>query len=551
MYKLILVDDEEEVRKGILDKIEWQKYGFEIAGEAENGIEALEIAEKCIPDVVITDIKMPFMDGLALSQKIREKYADTKIIILTGFDEFEYARKAVKLDIVEYILKPISSKELINVLVRVKNEIDNEITRIKDAEVFKEYYIKSLPLLREKFLGSLITGRFNKNEMLEKTNIYGINLSHKGFFVSVMDADFEAAHDVNVQEGRDALAGDAVSEDSSEFLRLAALNLSSQIMDKYGMGLTFLHDDYIVLLFFSEESDRDKMLAKVLAILQEIRQSIGKYHSLDATIGVGTFCSNIKDISLSYKNAAAALDYSLILGNDRIICIDDVEPQCIKKVVFDELKERLLVSSIKVGTNEEIMKTIDGLLMEITDKNVTFKDCQMYLLEMLTAILRTARDLNIDLDSIFGENYNVFIEMYKFRNLIEIKDWLINICTRIKIYLSRNRQNTRKLLVNKALDYVKQYYCDSELTIDRMCNYLYISSAYFSNLFKKETKHTFVNYLTMFRLNKAKELLGTTNLKTFEIARAVGYSEPNYFSYCFKKSFNISPSEYKREANKM
>lgn len=129
MYKLLLVDDEEEERKGILNKIEWQKCGYEVVGEAENGIEALEIAEKIVPDVVITDIKMPFIDGLTLCQKLREKYPNVKLVILTGFDQFEYAQRAIKLDVVEYILKPISSKELTEVLKILKNKMDEEIAK--------------------------------------------------------------------------------------------------------------------------------------------------------------------------------------------------------------------------------------------------------------------------------------------------------------------------------------------------------------------------------------------------------------------------------------
>ena len=150
MYKLILVDDEEEVRKGIIQKIKWEQYGFELVGEAENGREALEMAEKFTPDVVITDIKMPFMDGLQLSEELKKRFPTIKIIILTGFDKFEYAQKAVNLNVVEYALKPVSSKEFIEVLLRVKAQIDEEMLRKKDMQALEEYYVKELAYFERK-----------------------------------------------------------------------------------------------------------------------------------------------------------------------------------------------------------------------------------------------------------------------------------------------------------------------------------------------------------------------------------------------------------------
>ena len=177
MYKLILVDDEEEVRKGIIQKINWKQYGFELVGEAENGRDALDIAEKVTPDVVITDIKMPFMEGLELSLQLRKRFPTIKIIILTGFDKFEYAQKAVNLNVVEYVLKPVSSKELIKVLLRVKAQIDEEMLKKEDMETLQEYYVKSLPILKEKFLTYLITSKLSRSEIQEKCKNYNINLN--------------------------------------------------------------------------------------------------------------------------------------------------------------------------------------------------------------------------------------------------------------------------------------------------------------------------------------------------------------------------------------
>lgn len=259
---------------------------------------------------------------------------------------------------------------------------------------------------------------------------------------------------------------------------------------------------------------------------------------------MGTLCSNIEFISYSYKNAVSALDYRLILSNNRVICIDDLEPHRSKRLIFDDVKEHAIVSSLKVGTEKEIKEIIDSLFEEIVSSKASIKDYQVYLLEMLTAVLKTAKDLNIDTDNIFGPA-NLFVEMHSFNDIFEVKSWITRICTGIMSFISQDRQDNYKLLVKRVKDYVREHFHESDITIDRICRLLHISPAYFSYIFKKEMKTTFINYLIQIRMEAAKELLRTSDMRSLEIAGKIGYSDPNYFSFCFKKSFGISPTEYR------
>lgn len=551
MYKLILVDDEEEVRKGIVQKIDWKKCGFEIAGEAENGREALEIVEKVVPDVILADIKMPFMDGLELSEVLRERFPSTKIVIITGFDEFEYAQKAVRLNVIEYVLKPISSEELTNILVKIKVKIDEEIAQKRNIQILKEHYRRSLPILREKFLASLITGKLNKKEICEKTNYYGLNLNGDEFVVSIISIDNGVASTNRIRNYSQVGSNFESDEDfdnipeGKELLNFSLLRICKDIVNKHNLGMAFLYNDHIVIISVHDEGDREPVVRKSLSVLEEIRQGAQKFLGITVTAGIGMVCRDIVQIKHSYESALTALDYRLVLGGNRIICIEDLEPQCSQKIVFDEIKERTLISCIKVGTAEDIKETVETMFKEVTDAKTSFKDYQIYLMEMLTAILKAAKGLNTDTDHILGTNCNLFIEMYKLKAINEVKNWFIEICLKIRSYISNHRHNTCKLLVKKAIDYVHNHYHESDITIDKICRYLYISPTYFSSIFKKEMKMTFINYLTHIRMEAAKELLRTTDLKSFEIAAKVGYSEPNYFSYCFKKNFGISPTQYR------
>jgi len=550
MYKLIIVDDEEEVRKGIIEKIEWDKYGFVVVGEAENGIEAMEAVEKVLPDVVLTDIKMPYMDGLTLAGKLKEKFPTIKIIFLTGIHEFECAQKAVKLNVIDYILKPFSSAEMTELLQKIKNILDHEIARKKDYDMLRQHYRKSLPLFRDKFLNSLITNRYNSRDVLRKAQSLGIDIEKSGFIVSVLRIDSEESFRNNLWvQNYPTYESAAGTADERELLEFAIFNISEEITEKYKAGTVFTHDEYIVFIFTSNDGNKEDLINKSFSILEEIRISIEKYLDTTVTIGVGRFCPDISHLSHSYEDAVTALDYSMILKKNQIIYIEDLEPENSKKLVFDELKERSLTSCLKVGTPEEIAAVINNLFNEIIEAQISFKDYQIYLLQMITVILKVARDLNVDMFKLFGETYNLISQIYKLKELDDAREWMTDICIKVRNCISINRQNTSGEIVRKAVEYVHNNYHDSEIVIEKVCKYLHISSSYFSTLFKKEMNMTFNNYLTNVRLEASKELLRTTDMKFYEIAQRVGFSEPNYFSYCFKKKFGLSPSEYRNKLN--
>ena len=167
LYRIILVDDEEEVRKSIIRKIDWTSVGFTVVGDAENGEEALEKIEGLEPDVVLTDIRMPYMDGLTLAERIRQKYPSMKIVISSGYDDFEYAKRAIKLNVTEYILKPVNVEELTAILKRIKTNLDEEIEQKRNVTLLRENYRKSLPILREQFLKDLISRPMEKETVLD------------------------------------------------------------------------------------------------------------------------------------------------------------------------------------------------------------------------------------------------------------------------------------------------------------------------------------------------------------------------------------------------
>ncbi|MFD2614135.1 response regulator [Paenibacillus gansuensis] len=551
MYKLLLVEDEEEVRESVMQEIDWARYGYEAVDKAENGKEAMECFERNVPDVVVTDIQMPFMDGLQLSEWIRAKYPTTKIIILTGFDEFEYAQKAVKLAIDEYVLKPFSSQELITVLTKIKLQLDEEFEQKENIHILEEHYRKSLPVLREVFLSSLVTTKLRRTEMEEKAGSYGIGLSGSAYLVSVLSMDTrqaeEGADPDHTDRSRPPQAQSPSLKDSKDrqLQLFAVLNIAQEIADKHAAGHVFIHHDQIILLTISGQEHRELVMEQTLNVLEEMRQSTEKFLKITITVGVGTVGSQMTDINYSYKDAVQALDYRMILGSNKIICIEDVETRFATKLRFDELKEHALLRTIKMGTSQEIEDVAEELFAGVTDTNISVTDYQMYLVEIVTSILTAAKDLGTGMDEIFGEDFDPFSRIRRLHHVDEAKQWILALCRNIMGHIANQRQYAYKSLVDQAKEFVQEHYHESDININKVCSHLHISAGYFSSIFKKECKMTFVNYLQQIRMEAAQELLRTTDLKLFEIAEKVGFAEPNYFSFSFRKSCGVSPKEYR------
>ncbi|RNB83274.1 DNA-binding response regulator [Brevibacillus nitrificans] len=532
MYKLILVDDEEDVREGVSQEIDWHEHGFEVLAKAENGKEALDLVERLRPDVVVTDIKMPFMDGLQLAEAVRRQFPATRIIILTGFDEFEYAQKAVKLHIDEYVLKPFSAIELIDALLKVKNRMDEEAAHRENNQLLRESYRKSLPVLREVFLSSLLTRQLTREDIFAKASEYSVQLQGSEFLVSVLCLDQK-------------------KKDEEQILLFAVKNIAQEQVKLGAYAcLVFLHNDLVVLLLRRETETEHQLEHQMQMLAEEIRRTVEKYLSVTVTVGIGTVIRDVTQLSYSYQDAAVALDYKGILGNNRLIFIDDVEKQPRESVRFDERKEHDLVRCIKMGTLPELHTVVDELFCEVEEGNISIQDYRIYLLEMITTILKTAQRAELDMDQLFGGHSHLLAEIATFNNVQEAKNRVIDICEKIMSSIASGRHHTYKRLVDQAIAYTHRHFQSPDISIHKVCADLHISPGYFSSIFKRETKTTFVTYLLQLRMEKAKELLRTTDLKTFEIAEQVGYSDANYFSFCFRKHVGLSAKEYRNSSGK-
>lgn len=523
-YKIMIVDDEAEVREAIKRKIDWKILGFEIAADAENGRDALEKAETLDLDVVMTDIKMPFMDGLELGAELSKRKPNLKLIIFSGFDAFEYAQEAIKLNVVEYVLKPVDAEELTAVLRRVRNLLDAEIAQKRNIDQLTDAYHKSLPLMREKFIQELLRGPMDPLELHRQCDRFGIAVREgKQKIVAVCDIPPGA-------EGNGGLANELVSVSVRQMMEEALRGRCHREL--------FLSLSSVIAV---TAWDRDPV-ESLMSLMSEVCLECSRVLDVTVTVGIGRPYQKLEDLYRSYGEARAAIEYKAVTGGGKPIYIQDMERIDRTPVDIDTHREQQLLSAIKFGSKEQI-STMVGQFLEGGEEGWS---PQARAIGILGALLPVIQRYKLGEEEMLGPRGEWLSLLAEGASIGELKEWLLKVCLNMSGCLDRRRVSTAKRLVEEAERYIRENYQDSHLSVDKLCAHLHISQSYFSTIFKQETGRSYVQYLTDVRMEHAVELLRSTDDKTYLVAEKVGYDEPNYFSYVFKKRFGMSPSQFRK-----
>ncbi len=530
MYTVLLVDDEEEVVQAIMEKINWEQLGFSVIGFANNGVKALEMVEEFQPDVVVTDIKMPYMDGMELSNRVKMEFPATKILLFTGFDEFEYAKEAIHLEVEEYILKPVNSVELTRVFTELKIKLDQEISEKRNVEILKNYYMESLPLLQADFYSALIEGRVQEEEIPKYLSDYQISLQGPLFCCLVIYTSF-----TQTQENMSPL-----------LLSTSVHRQAQERLEEKWQAKSFSYlGNTILIAQFNNENDVSELTDECDRFCKYAHRMIGG--GLVVTVGIGQVCGTIMELPRSYQSALEAVSYRAIYGASRAINIKEIVPQDIgKSSLSNDAEMSGMFKAIRIGSKEDIVEAANKYLNHISFPDKSLQQHHIDLMELVSAFYRFSANNDLILEGHMEDMKKLYSSLLDLEP-DALRKWLIDLCLSFQNQLIHVRSRSTKSLVSKAKEYVENYYGDAELSLDKICEALGVSNSYFSTIFKKETGNSFIGYLTDYRMDWAARLLIETNEKSYMVAKQVGYSDPNYFSYVFKRRFGVSPSKYRTE----
>ncbi len=525
-YKVILVDDEVEVIDVMKKKIRWNDLGFDVVGSATNGVKALELVEKLQPDVVLTDIKMPYMDGLELARKLNQDYPNIYIMLCTGFDEFEYAKEAVHLEIKEYMLKPISATELSESLMKLKTTLDREREEKLNVKKLEDYFQEVLPKLQSNFFISLIEGRVREEDYERFLLDYRVDMKGPLFCCMIFHTS-----ENDMPDGMNPL--------------LLSMSVEREIKQRLTENCNCQEFIYMGNTILIMELHSEDEIAQLTDKCDRFCRWAWRIIGAAVTAGIGTVCNNLYDLSISYEGAREAVSYRVLYGTKRAINIAEIVPKESKKAVpLEETRMQELFRAIHVGNQEKIWKEAIKETEKLHKNAATISQYNLATMEIVSGFFKFCANNSMDFNEISGNVQNLYERVTQFDEN-SMTNWIINMSTAISEKLRSTRNSTSRRIITDAQNIVKDRYMEPDLSLDDVCADLGVSNSYFSSSFKKETGQSFVSYLTDYRMDRAEELVLNTDEKSYKIAEKVGYQDANYFSYVFKKKFGVSPSKYR------
>ncbi|MCF7924938.1 MAG: response regulator [Candidatus Izimaplasma sp.] len=524
VYKLILVDDEDEVRGRIASRIS-KDIGFEIVGKAGNGYDALELIEKLKPDVVLTDIKMPFIDGIELARIIRRDYPMIRVAFITGYDEFNYAKKAVELHVVKYLMKPVTSHEINTFLKELKQSLDEEYRNMKDLMIVKEKYEQLLPLIGDSFLSSLINDTTLTPYHIDKLGLYGIDVSkYKGFITCLVQTKNRGTYDLK----------------RLEQLKVNANEMFKSIFSKAKFKHSLLVAEGLVFVFTIESLTKNK----IDTLLFELIESAREYLDVELLIGVSKPYDEFNHFPISYRQSKKALGYANSYDFGNIVYADEL-------ITYDKESKLITLEDyanfdqlLHYGTTQLLQDEIEKIKNRIRKSDV-FYDLPFLQIEIGHLIIHLASKAEVSLDNVIDGD--LLITIQRTTAIDELFSLFEEVLLTVKALDIRKQLTRSEKLTQEAIAYIDEHYNDTTLTLEQLSDHLNVSLSHLSMLFKKNSGYTFSKYLIKVRMQKAEEYLSNTDLKIADIALLCGYSDVYYFSHSFKKHSGLSPRMYRKQ----
>ena len=543
MLKIFLAEDEVVVRETIKRMIPWEELGFELVGEAADGEMALPLLIRQQPDLLITDIKMPFMDGLTLARLAKKEIPGLKVVILSGYDDFNYAKQAIGIGVEDYLLKPITKNALIERLSEIRSRYEHEKTQKEYYEKFQREMQAYEKNSSRDFFEALVGGSMDMMEVYKRAEKLGLDIVAEAYNVLIFtmncDEDFSGQRD----------------EYSS--WEAESLELLENFFAGHSSAMLFRSNifSYGVLL----KGQRETIEENTRACVDEIRKILSRQDGRrEWFLAVGQSVERLSQIQKSYHTASRAFSQRY-LYDENILYYDEMETMehpggqaeiednaYLQKVDVNALNPAILQKFLSNGLQEETENFVKDYFYAIGQEPMESLVFRNYvILNVRFSVISFIKGLGCDTNEMesadteevlaeSGKNMEIAITYAKkmISQAIEIRD--------------QNSGNKNRSILKTAVDFIDSHYMEEDISLNTVANVANVSANHFSALFSQNMGQTFIEYLTTLRMNKAKELLRCTGMRSSEIAGEIGYKDAHYFSYLFKKTQGMTPSDYRK-----
>ena len=531
MLKVFLAEDEFIIREGIKNNIDWQAHGYEFCGEASDGELAFPLIQKTRPDILITDIKMPFVDGLALSRLVKKELPETEIIILSGYEEFDYAKEAIQIGVARYLLKPINGETLLQEIDSVAEII---LGKQKEKEI-REKYQKEMEenSLRDQMdlFQHLVTGDCSMEELLSVADKLDLKIMAPWYSIVLLKIQ-SMKHDYEEYSGSIVVVDERI-------VKLAEPE-HVLIFDRALEGRAFL---------FKADSE-DELLAYQKEYLGNVKEVLSGYVNLRYFGGIGTPVNRLREIPASFEDASHAfahrylvaesciLDSSLLMqegaAENEDFRISAVNPEQIDRTKMQEF--------LRTGDLDEVVYFVDEFFGKLDGGAMKSRIFRQYItMDAYFSIVDFLKGLGLQKDEIEAPDQDSSI----LQDEKSAMDYIVRIMEKALVLREKKASSRYEDVVSEVIHYIEDNYAQEELSLNLLASHVNFSPNHLSMIFSQQTGQTLIRYLTDYRMNRAKELLRCSSKKSSVISMEVGYKDPHYFSYLFKKTQGMTPTQYR------
>lgn len=539
MIKVFIVEDETVIREGIKRRIDWEANGLCLVGEAGDGELAYPMIQETKPDLLITDIMMPFMDGLELSELVKREMPQIKIIIISGFEHFVYANRALKIGIVDYLSKPVDARKLLNIMIQVREQIEIEKQKRKYIELYEKEREKKRILKKNQLFNDMISDRCSVSEIISRGLQLEIDLAAKEYNIILFQC-WKEKTDVQVE----------LSEQD-------IMNIIAEKLEEKQCKAVYFNRESEGGAILVKGKDRDELKCVVNKILKTLDQVTLTWTGYRYFAGIGQCFTRLRDITKCYYQANKAFAYRLFDQTKNVVFsaeLQDIDKDQGMRMNMDEIDlgrmdKDILEDFLKNGSQQEVADFIDTYIESIGKANMDSMIFRQYIvLDTNFAALRFLKKIGNKEERLKEHHTKVGDLLTNISSRELTRNYLIKIvdlCIESRDQMSKSRLEG---WIEDAKDYINEHYGDEKISLNAVAAYVNVSPNHFSRVFRQVEGKTFVEYLTQTRLNKAKEMLRCSSMKTSDIGSRLGYRDAHYFYYIFKKEVGCTPKDYRMKS---
>lgn len=535
MLKVFLVEDESIVREGLRDSIMWQQYGYQFAGEASDGEMALPLIRKVKPDVLITDIKMPFMDGLALSGIVRQEFPQMKIVIISGYNDFEYARQAIQTGVEQYLLKPVTRSAMQKTLQEIREKIEEERAQEDYLEKFKEDMQEYEQFSIRNFFEKVFEGQLSVQEIYEEAQKLSIELDAAGYNLAMVSLREKKDVQQRSQGGR--LIAQKREELTRYFLRYPEFLVFQWNINTYG------------ILMKGEEGQMEELKGKCRENI--IRICSGHEDEMEWYCAIGEPVERLSLLPQVYSKVNHMMSCRFLKPGQHVFTTETTnivsgkkEEESLGDVDIAKVDPEVIKDFLIHGQIEEIEDFVDGYLESQKEalQSKIFRDYLM--LSIRFTAISFVEKLGYTQKDLLENTYTEKMQILNL-DVEDMRFYMQELLHRALELSNQAMESQSRKLIKKAISYIEENYAKDTISLNEVAGAVDVSANYFSTVFRQETEMTFTEYVTRKRMDKAKQLLRQTEKQSGDIAAEVGFKDPHYFSFVFKKTQGCTPREYR------